>query len=100
MCRLPSILLLVALLLSSCVSMKPHFTATNFLRDSKACERQTHQIAGETEFQVCMARLGWPDPRNQASRIDIEDSNRNPDRNLLDDAIDGLQFGIQWDLRP
>ncbi|WP_110665362.1 hypothetical protein [Salinicola halophilus] len=98
--RRSSIILLAALTLSGCVSATPELSATNYLRDSQSCERQTHQIAGEEEFQLCMSRLGWPSSSGQAARIELEDSQQNGDQDFLDDAINGLQFGLQWQLSP
>ncbi|WFF42866.1 hypothetical protein EVC62_15940 [Salinicola endophyticus] len=99
MCRLLS-LILICCLLAGCVSAVPRVSATNFLRDSRTCERQTHQIAGEPEYQACMGRLGWPDPQTQSARIQSDLSNANRDQDLLNEAVNGLQFGLQWDLDP
>ncbi|WP_162619839.1 hypothetical protein [Salinicola acroporae] len=88
------------LVLAGCVSATPRLTATNFLRDSNTCERQTHQIAGEPEYQLCMARLGWPDPQTQASLEQADDGRDNQNAGFIDEAINGLQFGLQWDLDP
>ncbi|WP_110687298.1 hypothetical protein [Salinicola aestuarinus] len=95
-----SLLWLAATTLGGCVSVTPHFSATNYLRDSRACERQTHQIAGEEEFQLCMSRMGWPDSQTQAARIELENRQQDADENLFDDALNGLQFGLQWQLSP
>ncbi|GHB08913.1 hypothetical protein [Salinicola rhizosphaerae] len=92
--------LVVVLLLAGCVSATPRLTATNFIRDSRTCERQTHQIAGEPEYQICMSRLGWPDPQTQAARIQANESHNASDQGLFNEAINGLQFGLQWDLDP
>lgn len=95
-----SLSFLLILTLTGCVSATPRLTATNFLRDSNTCERQTHQIAGEPEYQICMARLGWPDPQTQTARQQANDINDDRNAGLLDEAINGLQFGLQWDLDP
>ncbi len=94
------ILFISFLLLAGCVSATPRLTATNFLRDSNTCERQSHQIAGEPEYQLCMARLGWPDPQKQTAMQQADDSRNDRNDGFLDDAINGLQFGLQWDLDP
>ncbi|WP_110656059.1 hypothetical protein [Salinicola halimionae] len=94
------IFFVVPLLLAGCVSAKPRLTATNFLQDSDTCERQTHQIGGEPEYQLCMARLGWPDPQTQVAIEQAEDSSGGRNEGLIDEAINGLQFGLQWDLDP
>lgn len=94
------ILSIVTLLLAGCVSATPRLTATNFLRDSDTCERQTHQIAGEREYQLCMARLGWPDPQAQTSLEQADDDGNDQNAGFIDEAINGLQFGLQWDLDP
>jgi len=96
--RLLSILL-IAVLVAGCVSATPRLTATNFLRDSNTCERQTHQIAGEPEYQSCMSRLGWPDPQTQTARIQA-DNDQEDRQGFLGEAISGLQFGLQWDIDP
>lgn len=90
----------VSLLLAGCVSATPRLTATNFLQDSHTCERQTHQIAGEPEYQLCMARLGWPDPQTQTAREQADDNRNDQSGNFISEAINGLQFGLQWDLDP
>lgn len=95
----PLSILLIPVLVAGCVSATPRLSATNFLRDSASCERQTHQIAGEPEYQSCMARLGWPDPQTQTARIQADDSNEDR-QDFLGEAISGLQFGLQWDIDP
>ena len=94
------IFFVVFLLLAGCVSATPRLTATNFLRDSNTCERQTHQIAGEREYQLCMARLGWPDPQRQMALELADDSRNDQSGGFIDEAINGLQLGLQWDLDP
>lgn len=88
------------LMLTGCVSAIPRLTATNFLHDTATCERQTHQIAGEPEYQLCMSRLGWPDPQTQTARLQADDNRDAGDRGLFDEAINGLQFGLQWAIDP
>jgi len=94
------ILFVVPLLVAGCVSATPRLTATNFLQDSNTCERQTHQIAGEREYQLCMARLGWPDPQAQTVLEQAADSRNGRNGGFIDETINGLRFGLQWDLDP
>ncbi len=47
-----------------------------------------------------MARLGWPDPRSQLAGIQPEDQTDSGNNGMIDDAINGLRFGLEWDISP
>ncbi len=47
-----------------------------------------------------MARLGWPDPQTQTSLEQADVGRDGQNAGFIDEAINGLQFGLQWDLDP